>query len=269
MKSRTDHRTDRTVPKAVSARSWWPRWQRFWVWFPCCPMPCSVPWRQLSWSGLLCSTLITLLFIPILYALFFKIKNNWFISLTFKTENKWKDNDTPSAVCCGILPPRMGTGNTESERVPRNGIKIQQGNGGFRRTDGKCPLYCQRVTKGTSSPTSPSAEQDFTVMPTVDYSIAGGNLPSFCRWNRTVQSGTTRRKRTLLPSINWTIKMGWVYMAVCKSTALYMGGKIRTPTKCPLEQEISTKWMKMTATGVIQKTDGSIRSGSKQRRWKQ
>ena len=72
----------------------------------------------------------------------------------------------PPLLSAGILPPRMGTGNTESERVPRNGIKIQQGNGGFRKQT-ESARYTAKSYKGNFFPTSPSAEQDFTVMPTV------------------------------------------------------------------------------------------------------
>ena len=100
-------------------------------------------------GGLLCSTLITLLFIPILYALFFKIKKQLihFTDIQNPRINE-KDNDTPPLLSAvASCHPRMGTGNTESERVPRNGIKIQQGNGGFRETDGKCPLYSQELQR--------------------------------------------------------------------------------------------------------------------------
>ena len=150
----------------------------------------------------------------------------------------------------------MGTGNTESERVPRNGIKIQQGNGGFRETDGKCPLYSKSY-KGNFFP-------NFTVSGTGLYSnadgsygIAGGNLPVFLpdgtgQFNPGQPAGFA-----YFPGINLDYKIGWVYMGgVQMEQPLYMGGKIRAAYKMSLlGKEMAQMNENLTATEVIQKTD--------------
>lgn len=140
--------------------------------------------------------------------------------------------------------------------MPRNGIKIQQGNGGFRETDGKCPLYSQELQRNffpnfTVSGTGLYSNADGS------YGIAGGNLPVFLpdgtgQFNPGQPAGFA-----YFPGINLDYKIGWVYMGgVQMEQPLYMGGKIRAAYKMSLlGKEMAQMNENLTATEVIQKTD--------------
>ncbi len=119
-----------------------------------------------------------------------------------------------SPLCCllwHLATPAWAEGNTESERVPRNGtLKYNKEMASFRETDGKVPVTCQELQGIVPQLQRKRNRTSHEDAPTVVTGIAGGNLPVFLPdGNRTVQSGSNPQALPTFPGINLDYKIGW------------------------------------------------------------
>lgn len=170
-------------------------------------------------GGLLFGTLITLLFIPILYALFFHIKT--------------QTNEKLSIIICSLLCPLslLAQETLNLEQCREMALKYnKEMAASAKQTEGA--HYTMKSYKGNFFP-------NFTASGTGLYSTAdgslgipGGNLPVFLpdASGQFLPNGSF----AYFPGIDLNYKIGPVYMgSVQVEQPLYMGERFVQPIKCP------------------------------------
>lgn len=195
-------------------------------------------------GGLLFGTLITLLFIPVLYALFFHIKK----------DKRMKRISIIITICSLSCPSLFSQEMLSLEQCRAMALKYnKEMAASIRQTESA--LYTVKSYKGNFFPNFTANGTGIYSNADGGYSSGSGNLPVFLpdATGQFLPNGGF----AYFPGIDLNYKIGAIYMGgIQMEQPLYMGGKISAAYKMSvLGKEMAQMNETLTATTVILKTD--------------